>query len=95
MGVRVAFLADGDVPVQSSQPAVVVPEQAVQVSGDTGTVFVVQDDTLERRAVRVGGTTAEGRIVLSGITAGARLAIGDLSLLANGMRVRTADRSGE
>ncbi len=55
----------------------------------------MQDDTLEQRAVRVGGTTAEGRIVLSGIAAGARLAIGDFSLLANGMRVRTAERAGE
>jgi RND family efflux transporter MFP subunit len=95
MGVRVAFLADGVVPVQSAAPAFIVPERAVQVSGDTGTVFVVQGDTLERRAVRVGGTTAEGRIVLSGITAGARLAVGDLSLLANGMRVRTAEHSGD
>jgi RND family efflux transporter MFP subunit len=95
MGVRVAFLADSEAPVRSAQPAVVVPERAIQVSGDTGTVFVVQDDTLEQRAVRVGGTTAEGRIVLSGIAAGARLAIGDFSLLANGMRVRTAGQPGE
>ena len=95
MGVRVAFLADGEAPVQSAGPAVVVPERAIQVSGDTGTVFVVQNDTLERRAVRVGGTTAEGRIVLSGIAAGARLAVGDFSLLANGMRVRMADGSTE
>ena len=46
--------------MQSAAPAVVVPERAVQVSGDTGTVFVVQDDTLERRAVRVGGTHGRG-----------------------------------
>jgi RND family efflux transporter MFP subunit len=91
MGVRVAFLSDSEVPVQSTAPAVVVPERAVQVSGDTGTVFVVQDEMLERRAVRVGGTTAEGRIVLSGIAVGAQLAVGDFSLLANGMRVRTAE----
>jgi RND family efflux transporter MFP subunit len=91
MGVRVAFLSEGGAPLQSAQPAVVVPEEAIQVSGDTGTVFVVQDDTIEQRAVRVGGTTAEGRIVLSGISAGARLAVGDFSLLANGMRVTTAD----
>jgi RND family efflux transporter MFP subunit len=90
MGVRVAFLTDEEAPVQSAQRAVVVPEEAIQVSGDTGTVFVVQDDTVEQRAVRVGGTTADGRIVLSGLAAGARLAIGDFSLLANGMRVKTA-----
>ena len=95
MGVRVAFLADSEAPVQSAQRAVVVPERAIQVSGDTGTVFVVEDDTLEQRAVRVGGTTAEGRIVLSGIVAGARLAIGDFSLLTDGMRVRTAGQPGE
>jgi RND family efflux transporter MFP subunit len=95
MGVRVAFLTDSEARVQSAQPIVIVPERAIQVSGDTGTVFVVRDDTLEQRAVRVGGTTAEGRIVLSGIAAGARLAIGDFSLLTNGMRVRTAGQPGE
>jgi RND family efflux transporter MFP subunit len=95
MGVRVAFLADGGAPTQPAGLAVVVPERAVQVSGDTGTVFVVEEDTLERRAVRLGGTTAEGRIVLSGLAAGARLAVGDLSLLANGMRVQTTELTGE
>jgi RND family efflux transporter MFP subunit len=95
MGVRVAFLADGGAPIQAAGPAVVVPERAIQASGDTGTVFVVQEDTLERRAVRLGGTTPEGRVVLSGLAVGARLAVGDFSLLANGMRVRTAELTRE
>ena len=55
MGVRVSFLTDG---AEASSPAapqtaVVVPLEAVQASGDTGFVFVIRDDTLARRAVRL------------------------------------------
>ena len=90
MGVRVSFLTDG---AEASSPAapqtaVVVPLEAVQASGDTGFVFVIRDDTLERRAVRLGASTAEGQTVLAGLAPGTRVALGDLAQLADGLRVR-------
>jgi RND family efflux transporter MFP subunit len=90
MGVRVAFLAsDATTEKQTVRQAVAVPAQAVAVSGDTGTIFVVNGDTVERRAVRVGGQLPDGRrIVLSGVNPGARLAIADFALLADGVSVR-------
>ena len=97
MGVRVAFL---DTPTSaptesasaaSAQRAFVVPTDAVQSSGDTGVVFVLNDDRVERRAVRLGARVANGQVVLSGLTAGARVAAGDLSQLADGARVRVAN----
>jgi RND family efflux transporter MFP subunit len=91
MGVRVAFLDDpkeGSSPVQVAQRAVVVPEEAVQANGDTGIVYVIDDDTVERRAVRLGARSSAGQVVLSGLESGARLAVADFAQLVDGTRVR-------
>lgn len=95
MGVRVAFLA----PYDSAQTAVTrqalaVPNEAVDVNGDTGTIFIVREDSLERRVVRLGALLPDGRrIVLSGLNAGAQLAIADFALLSDGLSVRVEDGS--
>ena len=96
MGVRVAFLApDAVADSPAVQQLVVVPADAVSVSGDTGTIFIVHDDTLERRVVQLGGKLADARqIVLSGLSAGTRVAMADFSLLTDGARVRI-DAPGE
>jgi RND family efflux transporter MFP subunit len=93
MGVRVAFLNDASAaPANTpSQRALVVPPEAVQASGDTGTVFVIVDDHIERRSVRLGSATPAGQVVLSGLTPGTRLAVGDPSTLADGVRVRAEE----
>jgi RND family efflux transporter MFP subunit len=94
MGARVAFL-DGVDPgaapgarAPAAQAPVLVPLEAVQADGDTGVVFVVNGGGVERRTVRLGGRSAAGQVVLAGLTAGTRLARGDLAALSNGVRVR-------
>ena len=95
MGVRVAFLdsAKNDTPAEPSggQRALIVPTSAVQANGDTGVVFVLNEDHVERRSVRLGARISAGQIVLSGLTAGARLATGDLEKLTDGAKVRVAN----
>jgi hypothetical protein len=97
MGARVAFLPASDGPQGSLSPtatvqrAVLVPKEAVQVDGDTGVVFVVANGGVERRTVRLGAESAAGRVVLAGVTAGTRLARGDLAALADGVRVRVEE----
>jgi RND family efflux transporter MFP subunit len=91
MGVRVAFLNDtpASAPADTTaQRALVVPPEAVLASGDTGVVFVIDDGRVERRSVRLGSATPAGQIVLSGLTPGTRLAAGNLSALADGVRIR-------
>jgi multidrug efflux pump subunit AcrA (membrane-fusion protein) len=91
MGVRVAFLDDPKEDanaVRVAQRAVVVPEAAIQANGDTGIVYVIEDDTVERRAVRLGARSSGGQVVLSGLESGARLAVADFSQLVDGSRVR-------
>ena len=96
MGVRVAFLApDAALETQAVRQAVAVPALAIEVKGDTGTIFVVNGNTVERRAVRLGGQLPDGRrIVLSGINPGAMLAIADFTQLADGVSVRIEPGSG-
>ncbi|HLF11691.1 MAG TPA: efflux RND transporter periplasmic adaptor subunit [Gammaproteobacteria bacterium] len=97
MGARVAFLNDAPpsdatgsttTAARAAQRAVVIPTEAVQGSGETGVVFVIADDLVERRTVRLGARTAAGQIVISGLASGARLAVGDFSQLTDGTRVR-------
>jgi len=94
MGARVAFLSDdkGNASTANgaspSQRAVLVPEAAVQRNGDTGVVFVVNDGSVEKRTVRLGERSAAGQIVLSGLSSGNRVAIGDFAKLLDGTAIR-------
>jgi hypothetical protein len=70
----------------------------VRVNGDHGTVFVVNDNVLERRVVRLGTRTSAGQVVLSGLTAGSQVVVGNLDALGDGAKVRVGstgkDRQG-
>jgi len=89
MGVRVSFLEETSGRPEAQNPgAVSLPSTAVQANGATGVVFVVHDDTLERRAVRLGANTSAGATVISGLNTGERVAVGDFSVLKDGARVR-------
>ncbi|HEY9182747.1 MAG TPA: efflux RND transporter periplasmic adaptor subunit [Gammaproteobacteria bacterium] len=97
MGARVAFLPRETLAAPASSATftrerpLLVPKEAVQGSGDTGVIFVVADDSVERRTVRLGAQSGAGQLVLSGVTAGTRVALGDLSLLADNVRVRIVE----
>lgn len=88
MGVRVSFRENAQTPVTAQAPGgVLVAPEAIQLDGDRGIVFVVADNTLERRAVRVAGKTAGGVRVSSGLAAGETLAVGDFAQFSDGLAV--------
>jgi RND family efflux transporter MFP subunit len=96
MGVRVSFLENGDAHAAGENTAaagssaagrVSLPKAAVEGTGDTGVVFVLHGDALERRAVKLGPAEGERVSVLSGLAAGERVAVGNLSQLKNGIAV--------
>ncbi len=108
MGVRVSFLNDTASKPAEAPKGLLVPEGAVQVSGDdahgcasaagagcaggaTGVLFVIKNDQLERRAVRLGGKSSEGLYVLSGLSAGESIAVGDMSKFSDGAKVKIAE----
>jgi len=86
MGARVSFLADQQ--TAGAAAGARVARDAVQVSGDTGVLFVIHDDTLERRAVRLGAADGDRLAVLSGLNPGERVAVGDFARLKDGARIR-------
>jgi hypothetical protein len=102
MGARVSFLADappaGTAPADSSasgsQPdgntVVTVPSAAVETGNDssTGTVFVIDGNTVAGHTVRLGARSGDNQWILSGLDPGVSVAIGDFSKLHDGVRVR-------
>jgi RND family efflux transporter MFP subunit len=92
MGARVAFLSDNEPNTaggEKNQPSgVTIPADAIATNGTTSVVYVVHGSTVERRAVRLGGKTNAGQIVTAGVEPGNTVALGDLSKLSDGTRVR-------
>jgi len=104
MGARVSFLSvpekgePGAAPPPAQQ-AVIVPNEAVQANGDTGAVFVINGNTVERRVVRLGSRTSEGQLVLSGVSPGTHVVVGNLDALTDDAKVyvdsQAANQQGE
>jgi RND family efflux transporter MFP subunit len=91
MGARVSFLEEASAGTRGTPavtPGVLIPEEAVQANGDTGTVYLISGDTVERRAVRLGANSAGSQTVLAGLQAGERLAVGDFSKLHDGVKIK-------
>lgn len=91
MGVRVSFLTDTTNKPAEAPKGLLVPESAVQVSGETGVLFVIKNDKLERRAVKIGGKSSDGLHVLSGLSAGESVAVGDMSKFSDGAKVQITE----
>jgi RND family efflux transporter MFP subunit len=88
MGVRVAFLPEGEAPAAAEgPPAVLIPAEAVKDDNGTSVVFVLKGEVVERRAVKLGAARGGQVQVLAGLSAGESVAIGDLALLADGTKV--------
>ncbi len=101
MGARVSFLSEATRSENggSAVGGVVLPPEAVRQGADAGAnagvagvVFVLHDDTVERRVVKLGTRREDGQIVLSGLSPGERVAIGDFAKLADGARVKVVER---
>jgi RND family efflux transporter MFP subunit len=76
MGIKVAFLRDAPAAGQApAAPAVIVPKAAVRSADGKSVVFVLNEDRVERRAIRVGLETGDQVEVLSGVRAGERVVV--------------------
>jgi RND family efflux transporter MFP subunit len=89
MGVKVTFLREAearDVPV--AQSVTLVPQTAVQKDGESSFVFVVRQDTVERRAIKTAGTDGDRLEVVAGLKGGDQVVISPPPELAEGMLIR-------
>jgi RND family efflux transporter MFP subunit len=90
MGVKTSFLeerapAQADVPVRAR---LLVPKTAVRTDGGQSIVFVVREDRVERRAVKVGAAQGDQVEVVSGLNSGDRIVVEGHDSLADGTRVK-------
>jgi RND family efflux transporter MFP subunit len=89
MGVKVAFLGAQE-PASASAPArprLTVPRTAIRTDQGLSIVFVLRDDRVERRAVRMGESKGEQVEIVSGLAAGDRVVVEGPAELADGSRV--------
>jgi RND family efflux transporter MFP subunit len=97
MGARVSFMNRADQALGgASGSGVVLPPESVRHSdeagADSGVIFVLHDHTLERRVVKLGARNDDGQVVLSGVSPGERVAVGDFAKLTDGARVKVLER---
>ena len=88
MGVKVTFLREdegGGTPV--ARAVTLVPQAAVKTEGNASYVFVVRQNSVERRAIKTGGTDGDRLEVVAGLSGGDQVVISPPPELAEGMLV--------
>ena len=88
MAIKVTFLRSSDDASASppERPTALVPKAAVAQVGQDTVAFVVRGDSVERRAVKVGGADGDRVEVLAGLQAGDRVVLSPQGL-GDGARV--------
>jgi len=85
MGVKVTFLRDADAADAPTRQAVtLVPQAAVKTEHGNSYVFVVKQNTVERRAIKTAGTDGDRLEVVAGLTGGEQVVISPPPELAEG-----------
>ena len=90
MGVKVTFLRAKDADAAAAvvaQPMTLVPALAVKSENNASHVFVVRDQTVERRAIKTGGTDGDRLEVTAGLKGGDRVVVSPPPTLAAGMPI--------
>ena len=88
MGVGVTFLREADASAAPvAQSVTLVPQGAVKTDSGTTFVFLVNGQTVERRAVKIGGTDGDRVEVLAGLKGGDRIVIAPPADLAAGKQI--------
>ena len=88
MGVKVTFLRESDAAAAPvAQAVTLVPQAAAKTDSGTTFVFVVAGTTVERRAVKIGGTDGDRVEVLAGLKGGDRVVIAPPPELAPGKQI--------
>ena len=88
MGVKVTFLREADpaAPV-AAQAMTLVPKAAVKTENGSSYVFLVQQTTVARRAIKTGGTDGDRLEVTAGLKGGDRVVVSPPAELAEGMTI--------
>jgi len=90
MGVKVSFLNERqpETPAADVKPRLLVSKTAVRTEGGQSIVFIVREDRVERRAVKVGAADGDRVEIVSGLSSGDRIVVEGPAGLADGSRVK-------
>jgi RND family efflux transporter MFP subunit len=88
MGVKVTFLREAeDASAPLARAVSLIPKNSVRTENDKNYVFILRQETVERRAIQTGGTDGDRLEVVSGLNAGDRIVVSPPPALADGVRV--------
>jgi len=91
MGVKVAFQETTDEVDEAPRALCIIPRNAIRREEDRALVFLVDGDTVERRAVTTGRDLGNDAEILAGVSAGNIVVVEPPEELSDGQRVRTQD----
>ena len=88
MGVKVTFLREAETSAAPvAQSVTLVPQAAVRKEGDAAYVFVVRQNTVERRAIKTAGTDGDRLEVVAGLKGGDQVVISPPPEMTEGMLI--------
>jgi len=88
MAIKVTFLREADESAApAAQPTTLAPKAAIRTVGADSVAFVVRGDSVERRAVRLGGADGDRVEVLAGLQSGDRIVLSPAADLKDGAKV--------
>ncbi len=87
MGVKVTFLREADAAAPVAQAMTLVPKGAIRSDNGTSYVFLVNQATVERRAVKTGGADGDRIEVTAGLKGGDRVVVSPPPELAEGVQI--------
>jgi len=90
MGVKVAFLGDDQVSSENVQSNIYIDRDALRNDSDGAFVWIIRNDTVQRRVVTTGPSSSRGQQITGGISAGDRIVISEEAALTNGQSIRVA-----
>jgi membrane fusion protein (multidrug efflux system) len=89
--LKPGLFATAQVQQRTPTPAILVPSSAVQTTGGTSRVYVVNGDRVEERIVTTGQTVDTLVEITNGLKPGERVATTNVQKLVDGARVASAN----
>jgi RND family efflux transporter MFP subunit len=91
MGVKVAFLGSEQTSSEPVLPSIYISRDALRTDSDGSFVWIIRNDSVQRRAVSIGPGSSRGQQIMSGLSAGDRIVIAAEQQLAPGQSVRVSN----
>jgi len=94
MGVKVTFLGEEGKEQVKRAGAVkaLVPQAAVRNENGISVVYIYHEGTVERRAVRTGGTRGSDLEIVTGLSGGEQVVVNGFDSVHDGAKVQKTNR---